>query len=391
MCFQLFCRLGRLLILVFDSVLSVDSFWPCLARVVSSIVLCIAISTGVSGQTSVGERTGLWATGSTWVGGTMPGTIASGKLTLTSKTVVIDGTVTLMDKAALNFSNLSINAGDTLVILGDLTETLSSLTNNGVLIVFGNITNTGSNNFISGSGKMVVTGNYSNALGANNFTGPSYVFGSTSGFFTPPDVGDESSLQSTDPGLYNYQQNLYSVLPIELLHFEAALVNSIVQLNWATATEINNDHFVVERSADGIAFEALENVSGAGSSSILREYEISDVYPLDGRSYYRLIQVDYDGQSSRSGVVTVLINETKKFEIYPNPTADFLYFSGVSQNCSVVVSDISGGIAPERLRLIEIAPGKIGVDLSHLNSGMYLINLDDSEKALSKTYRVLKK
>jgi len=388
---RLFSRLDHLLVLVFDSVLSLNNLKPCLVRVVTSILLCIMICTGVNAQSSVGERTGLWATGSTWVGGTMPGTIASGKLTVTSKVVVIDGTVMSMDKVALNLCNLTINAGDTLVILGDLTEFGSTLSNNGVLIVFGNVTNGGSNNFISGSGKMVVTGNYSNALGANTFSGPSYVFGSTSGFFPAPTVGDESSLQSSDPGLYNYQQNLYAVLPIELLNFEATLENSIVRLHWTTASEFNNDHFIVERSANGIEFGAWTNVSGAGNSSTIREYEVLDSNPLNGRSYYRLIQVDYDGQSSQSEVVTVLNSEIETPNIYPNPTADFLYFSGISENCSVLVCDISGGFAPERLWLIEIAPGKVAVDLRHLDSGVYLIKLDDSETSLSKTYRVLKK
>ena len=387
---QLICRLesayGR-----FYGASSVDFLRPCLAKVAAALMLSILISVGANGQSSVAERSGLWTASSTWVGGTMPGTVASGKLTLTSKVVIIDGTVSSLDKVALSLSNLSINAGDTLIILGDLTETGSILRNDGVLIVFGNVTNAGSNNVISGSGKMVVTGNYVNALGANTFTGPSYVFGSTSGFIFPPAVGNESTLQASDPDLFNYQQNLFAVMPIELLHFEATLMNSEVRLNWGTATEFNNDHFVVERSSDGILFEEWTTVSGAGNSSSKREYEILDGNPLYGRSYYRLIQVDYDGRSSQAGIVTILNSELKTFGIYPNPTADYLYFSGVSENCSVTVSDVSGGLAPKRLWLTELAPGKVGVDLSHLDPGVYFISLEDSEKSLSRTYRVLKK
>jgi hypothetical protein len=335
----------------------VGPFAPLLASLVLFFGWPTMLPNEVQAQTSQAERTGFWSVGSSWVGGTMPGSLASNTITTTGAIVVINGTIKSMYSLSFSLSNVSINAGDTLIILGNLQETGSLLSNNGVLIVYGNVTNAGSNNAISGSGKMVVTGNYNNALGANSFTGPSYVFGSTSGFLFPPAVGNASSLQTNDPGLFNYVQNTYTVLPIELLDFEANVEDHEVQLKWSTVSETNNDHFIIERSHDGVQFEEVATVPGSGNSRNKVDYEYWDRDPLFGRSYYRLGQVDLDGQTSDPHVTTVVVEGRKPFEIYPNPTTDYLYFSGAPTELSVSVTDFIGRHATYNPIVVE-AEGK---------------------------------
>lgn len=94
-------------------------------------------------------------------------------------------------------------------------------------------------------------------------------------------------------------------LPVELLHFDAEPHGSVVNLNWSTASERDNDHFTVERSADGIFFTDLLQVPGVVQSSHLRHYAEVDRQPLPGLSYYRLRQTDRDGTATWSRTVAV--------------------------------------------------------------------------------------
>jgi hypothetical protein len=85
------------------------------------------------------------------------------------------------------------------------------------------------------------------------------------------------------------------ILPVVFTSFEARPENGVVRLGWATASELNNDYFMVQRSADGIVFTDVQQVAGSGTSHVLREYSATDPAPLTGLSFYRIKQVDFDG------------------------------------------------------------------------------------------------
>lgn len=111
-------------------------------------------------------------------------------------------------------------------------------------------------------------------------------------------------------------------LPVELLSFEAQPSFNSVKISWSTATEKNNDYFTLERSKDGINFETMETVYGAGTTNEVQHYEVVDESPLYGWSYYRLSQTDYDGTTEVFDPVTVeFAPEISKPElaVYPNP------------------------------------------------------------------------
>ena len=350
------------------------------------VVVGAIVFFSAAGQTSKSEKTGFWTTGSSWGGGTMPGTLAAGTVTATSLVIVIDGTVELKNNLTLSLSNLSINSGDTLILLGDLTINSSSMTNNGVLIVFGNVSNTLSNDFISGTGKMVVTGNYSNALGANTFTGPSYVYGATPGFILPPAVGDQSTLQSNDPGLYNYTNSIYAILPIQLLVFEAVVTDGYVKLRWSTASEVNNDHFILERSGDGLSFTSLITVPGAGTSKQQSNYEEVDGHPYRGRSYYRLSQVDDDGKRTAFEIISVLNAGPAHVDIFPNPTSDYLHVETGPESHLAVLRDLAG----LEMSVNHLEDGKLTLGIQNLKAGVYILQLVDLERHVETFYRVVK-
>lgn len=114
-------------------------------------------------------------------------------------------------------------------------------------------------------------------------------------------------------------------LPIELISFTAVTVadNTRVELKWATASEKNNDFFTVERSRNGATFEQIAKVDGAGNSTTVLNYSAYDESPLEGTSYYRLKQTDFDGKFTFSNLVAVNYKKSGTspctFKVYPNP------------------------------------------------------------------------
>jgi hypothetical protein len=134
-------------------------------------------------------------------------------------------------------------------------------------------------------------------------------------------------------------------LPIELLSFDAKLVNNDVELKWTTTTEINNDYFTIERSADAQLFTPIITTDGAGNSSQVINYETIDTSPLEGRSYYRLKQTDFNGVFSYSDVVPISIDQlTAKnpvINVFPNPSTGkdiYLELSGFLEDENVQIS-----------------------------------------------------
>jgi hypothetical protein len=111
-----------------------------------------------------------------------------------------------------------------------------------------------------------------------------------------------------------------SPLPVELKSFTGRWLGRLVQLEWITASELNNDYFEVERSTDGQEFSVLGRVDGSGTVNTEMHYSFIDEDPLPGISYYRLRQVDFNGSHEYSRVISLVNpNEPSDFEVYPNP------------------------------------------------------------------------
>lgn len=100
-------------------------------------------------------------------------------------------------------------------------------------------------------------------------------------------------------------------LPISLLSFTATPQPEYNLIQWTTATEKNNELFILERSEDAVVFDEVYNVSGAGSSLEPLNYEFRDYYPVPDITYYRLTQVDYDGSKTTSEIVSCIRTSEK--------------------------------------------------------------------------------
>lgn len=111
-------------------------------------------------------------------------------------------------------------------------------------------------------------------------------------------------------------------LPIELISFSGEVVENVVQLNWETASELNNDFFTVERSAGGEVFSSVGIVKGAGITTESKRYDLIDHDPIVGKAYYRLRQTDFDGTYTYSKIIPINyeVSPFPAVDVYPNPS-----------------------------------------------------------------------
>ena len=109
-----------------------------------------------------------------------------------------------------------------------------------------------------------------------------------------------------------------SPLPIELIAFSAIKQENKVELRWTTATETNNDFFTIERSTELINWKVIGTKKGQGNSTISHSYSIFDNKPINGLSYYRLVQTDFDGTTTSSDAISINFFK-EQLKVYPNP------------------------------------------------------------------------
>jgi hypothetical protein len=136
---------------------------------------------------------------------------------------------------------------------------------------------------------------------------------------------DDLNADNTDP----CHEETFAPLPIELLSFEAECENQNITLEWSTASEINNDFFTIERSIDGINWQIVSTVTGAGNSSNIMHYSFIDISNSFENSYYRLKQTDFDGDFKYFKIIAVKNCEQDftELSLYPNPANEFLNIS----------------------------------------------------------------
>lgn len=163
-------------------------------------------------------------------------------------------------------------------------------------------------------------------------------------------------------------------MPITLSDFSAKIHGkSIVKVDWITSSEINNDYFLVDRSIDGIIWENIEIITGAGTSFEVNQYSVVDNQPYKGLSYYKLQQVDYDG-TSESFVTSVLINFEAGISVYPNPANDLVVIEGEQMESAIVtVMDLN---SKEINIKSEATSHKIFVNTTSLSSGVYYLKIN---------------
>ena len=269
--------------------------------------------------------------------------------------LVVLGTVTMAQN-----SSLAVDLSGNVTVGGDFTgSTNATLNVNGTLNIDGNLS-LGNNSEVTGSGSIGVTGTVNIPAGS-------------------------------DPGNIINNNNPQ---PIELVFFKISIEGNRIRSSWQTLTELNNDYFTVERSGDGLEFEAIGRIQGSGSTKEARNYSFTDEWPLAGRSYYRLRQTDFDGTTEI--FPAVMVNRSQAASgvmLSPNPVgedAPRLVLTGLSEReaLRLTVSDLNGRVI--WLGSLEPQPGGL-IDqsieqIATLQPGVYLLSATQSGRQFAQKF-----
>ena len=223
----------------------------------------------------------------------------------------------------------------------------------------------------------LITADYEGTIRQGN---PGYI-----GTGIGPDIGaDEGEFLVASPACY--------LLPIELISFTGWYNGYENELHWKTATEINSDHFEVQKSINGIDFIEIGSVDAAGMSTSELNYLFFDDNSYSGINYYRLKLVDIDGVFEYSNTIVIRVDTDgiPAFVIYPNPVNDILFCSvNSTQNKTVVIeiTDLLGKTILTNIHDLFTGQNTIQINVAHLTPATYFIRINEF---ISGEYQVLK-
>ncbi len=207
---------------------------------------------------------------------------------------------------------------------------------------------------------------YSKTISPPLCTYPFVINGAASVYNYSPSIIDSNNCFPVD-------SNTCTTMPVTLLNFTSALLNKTVKLQWQTATEINSNYFVIERSSDGINFSGIGKVNAAGNSNSLKQYSFLDNNPLSV-NYYRLKEADFNGSVSYSKILQVNMPQSQALNIIGNPVQHVLQLqinASSSQTNYLSIFDFSG----RRLKTFNAQNGVQNIDVSFLNAGSYVLQM----------------
>lgn len=193
---------------------------------------------------------------------------------------------------------------------------------------------------------------------------------------TPEYIQGFSSADNTNL-VYNQPQQNPS--PVTLKNFRVGKSTcEVIDIEWTTVSEINNDGWNIEKSYDGRSWEEIGFVAGKGTSGDLQKYTFTDRAIEDGYSsiYYRLNQVDLDGRSTMSDVVKTSIDCAGDFSFFPNPASSMITLNNMGTG-QVDILSVSGKRVATGITSDEY-------DVSHLNKGVYLVRYRLNQTILHK-------
>jgi hypothetical protein len=187
--------------------------------------------------------------------------------------------------------------------------------------------------------------------------------------------------------------NTNSTLPVSWNSFNVESINNDAILTWSTNLEINNEYFEIEKSIDAVNFEKIGEVKGAGNSSILNNYNYTDIDAKNSDAktlYYRIKQIDTDKKYTYTDIKFIELNKTNiqavnTIQIYPNPSSDFIKINASTEIKYISVVSLQGNIVYQ----IENFGTNGLIDISNFSNNMYLVNALYTDNSTT-TNRIIK-
>jgi hypothetical protein len=170
-------------------------------------------------------------------------------------------------------------------------------------------------------------------------------------------------------------------LPVELTAFNGRLIQNEVFLNWQTASEQSNDGFEIQRAVgSNLDWQTIGFEMGNGTTTEVSNYEFIDQQPATGVNYYRLKQIDYDGQFEYSKIIQLATgNSQPATRIFPNPANDFLTIE-INEPTTFQIVNAQGQVVMERS-----LSNTERIDISHLSAGIYWVNILNNNTSTSQS------
>lgn len=205
-------------------------------------------------------------------------------------------------------------------------------------------------------------------------------------------AGTVTSNTNSNFSPFTFGSSGINALPVTLSSFNVLVHGSSVIANWATASEINNDYFTLERSENGTDFAEVGKVNGHGTTESRNDYEYEDKAPMAGTSYYRLKQTDFNGKTSYSQEKVVNITRATINSVNPNPFREHFtveYTMPEGGDANIQLMNIQGKVVYE-----ENVPSQKGQNVYNfnnnrdLNPGTYILRLVSNGEVV--TYKLVK-
>jgi hypothetical protein len=173
------------------------------------------------------------------------------------------------------------------------------------------------------------------------------------------------------------------VLPVAFDYFKAEQKQPYtVRLEWATLLENNSSSFIIERSIDQKKWTEIGNIASQDNSNSRKVYAHLDMQPVNGYNYYRLKQVDSDGQTTYSQIVRFNNQIRKSLSVFPNPVGNVAHLyskQSFKSSQTIQVIDAKG----TRIKTLNpTGSNRLQIDLSGYASGLYLIQLIENGKVV---------
>ncbi len=167
--------------------------------------------------------------------------------------------------------------------------------------------------------------------------------------------------------------------PIELLSFRGLAKENGNLILWETATEIDNDYFNVQRSFDAQNFETITTIKGQLNSTTVTSYDYLDLVPSNGIAYYRLIQVDLNGQETLSNTISVLRTAQQgQLSLSPVPSKSVLNVQFDAVNDVVLrIYDTTGKVLNEKIVAVNAFNNNLILTIDNYPEGMYILSVND--------------
>jgi hypothetical protein len=262
-----------------------------------------------------------------------------------------------------------------------------------------------SNENFADAGKIVIRINATNDLVRINYNATSIIYSEKSYYSSVPNtfndkifnIGEDETTpigkSLTTCGLYSFPISSANTLellssvasplqlnscvtfpvPILLSHFGYTLLNQKVNLVWETQTETNSSYFIIERSSNGIDFEAIGKILAAGNSSTVKKYSLVDENP-NYINHYRLKGVDLDGKTTYSKILFVKVLQANPIKIKTNPVKDNLQLQlnfEATKIKNIKLFDFTG----RQVKEVSANGNLQNIDISSLVAGKYLLQL----------------